>query len=66
MEAVQAVSPMMWMIFIAATIITLAVLINKAVKLVMKVAVIAVMAGLVLYFLVQAGLILPPPVPGGH
>ena len=66
MESIQSVDPMIWMIFIAAAIITIAVLFNKAIKVIMKVAVIAVMAIVVIYFLVQAGLILPPPTPGGN
>ncbi|WP_372808019.1 hypothetical protein [Pontiella sp.] len=48
---------MMWLIIAGAVIITVAALINKAVKLTMKLAVIAVMLVLVFYFLQQAGII---------
>lgn len=65
MESVQSISPMMWMILIAAAIISLAVLFNKAVKFTLKLAVITVMAVFVVYFLVQAGIIPPPALPKG-
>ena len=66
MESVQAISPMMWMILVAAAVISIAVLFNKAVKFALKLAVIAVMAVFVIYFLVQAGIIPPPTLPEGN
>jgi hypothetical protein len=50
---------MMWLIIAGAVIITFAALINKAIKLAMKLAVIAVMLMLVFYFLQQAGIFQP-------
>ncbi|VGO17148.1 hypothetical protein PDESU_05743 [Pontiella desulfatans] len=59
MEALQTLSPMTWIILIVAIAISIAVLFNKAIKATMKLAVIAVMALLVIYFLQQAGLFQP-------
>jgi hypothetical protein len=53
---------MSWIILILAAAISLAVLFNKAIKWVLKLAVIAIMAVYALYFLVQANIIeLPTP-----
>jgi hypothetical protein len=48
---------MTWLIIIAASIIFVTLLFNKAVKLILKLAVLVVMALFVAYFLRQAGII---------
>ena len=60
METLQSINPMIWIIVLAATLISTLVLFNNAVKPALKLAVVAVMALLVVYFLIQAGLIGPP------
>ncbi len=57
METLQSIPPMTWMIIIAATVISGAVLFSKAIKALLKLAVILVMVAFVIYFLVQAGVI---------
>lgn len=57
MEALQSISPMTWLVMIAAVIISTVVLFNKAVKFMLKLAVIVVMLLLAIYFLHQAGII---------
>ncbi len=57
MESLQNMPPMTWMIIVAAIIITGAVLFSKAIKVLLKLAVILVMVLFVVYFLVQAGII---------
>ena len=56
-DAWKEMDPMIWIITAAAVIISIAVLFNKAIKLFLKLAVIGVVALVVLYFLVQSGLI---------
>lgn len=57
METLQSIPPMTWMIIVSAVIITVAVLFSKAIKALLKMAVILVMITFVVYFLVQAGII---------
>lgn len=59
-EALQTMNPMVWLIIASAIIISIAVLFNKAIKLVLKLAVIAVVVLFVFYFLVQANVIVLP------
>ena len=59
MEALKSLDPMTLLISIAAAIICCLVLFNKAVKFMLKLAVIGVMLICVVYFLVQAGVIGP-------
>lgn len=59
MEALKSLDPMTLLISIAAVIICCLVLFNKAVKFMLKLAVIGVMLICVVYFLVQAGVIGP-------
>ena len=61
METLQQISPMTWIIIVAAIVITIAVLFNKAIKFALKIAAIAVAAAFVVYFLIQNGIIEPPP-----
>ena len=61
-DALQNIPPMTWMIIAAAAIICLVVVFNKAVKFMLKLAVIAVMLVFVVYFLVQAGIIELPAI----
>jgi hypothetical protein len=62
LDSLQTIDPMSWIILILAAAISLAVLFNKAIKWVLKLAVIAIMAVYALYFLVQANIIeLPTP-----
>jgi low affinity Fe/Cu permease len=61
MENLSSISPMTWIIILAAALIGAFVLFNKAVKLTLKLAVIVVMVLFVVYFLIQAGLVEPPP-----
>ncbi|HEY5621253.1 MAG TPA: hypothetical protein VIR77_01495 [Pontiella sp.] len=56
-ESLRAMAPMTWLIMLAAAFICLFVLFNKAVKLMLKLAVIVIMALLVAYFLRQAGIL---------
>jgi hypothetical protein len=56
-EALKDLDSMTWIIIAAAGIIGVAVLFNKAIKFMLKLAVIAVMILFVGYFLVQAGII---------
>lgn len=56
-ELLKNLDSMTWMIIAAASIICAIVLFNKAVKFMLKIAVILVMILFVGYFLIQAGLI---------
>ena len=60
MESLQTINPMTWIIIIAALLISVIVLFNKAVKFILKLAVIGVMVLFVAYFLIQAGIIEAP------
>ncbi len=60
METLANISPMTWIILIAAVIICVSVLFAKAIKFVLKLAVIVVMLLFVVYFLRQAGISLLP------
>lgn len=60
MEALKTMHPMVWIILVSAVFISVTVLFNKAVKLVLKLAVLAVVAMFVVYFLVQANVIVLP------
>ena len=60
MEALQTMHPMVWIILVSAVIISVTVLFNKAIKFVLKLAVFAVVAMFVIYFLVQANVIVLP------
>jgi len=60
MESLQSIDPMVWIIIIAAALIGAFVVFNKAVKFVLKLAVIGVLILFVGYFLIQAGIIDPP------
>jgi hypothetical protein len=59
-EALKTMNPMVWLIIGSALIITIAVLFNKAVKFALKLAVIGVVLFCVVYFLVQANVIVLP------
>ncbi|MEA2069327.1 MAG: hypothetical protein U9P12_09010 [Verrucomicrobiota bacterium] len=54
------IEPMVWLIIGAATIISVAVVFAKTIKVVLKLAVVAVMLAFVGYYLVQAGIIQLP------
>ncbi len=60
MEAIESLQPMHWIIFAAAAFIAVAVIFNKAIKVLLKLAVIGVVFMFVIYFLVQAGVVEPP------
>ncbi|MDF7798085.1 hypothetical protein P4C99_01320 [Pontiellaceae bacterium B1224] len=60
LEALKTMHPMVWIILVAAVVITVASLFNKAIKFALKLAVIGVAALFVLYFLVQANVIVLP------
>lgn len=60
METLKDIAPLTWIIIAAALVISIAVLFNKAIKRLLKVAVILVAAAFVIYFLVQNGVIDPP------
>lgn len=60
MDALQSISPMTWLIIIAAVFICTTVLFNKAIKLFLKFAVLAVIFLFVAYFLIEAGIIPHP------
>lgn len=60
MEKLQSISPMAWIIIGTAVLISMLVLFNKAVKFILKLAVIIVMVLFVVYFLVQAGVMESP------
>lgn len=60
MDTFSALPPMTWMIIASAVIICVLVLFAKAIKVTLKLAVIAVMLLFVAYFLVQAGVIQLP------
>lgn len=64
MESLQSIDPMTWIIIIAAVVISTVVLFNKAVKFILKIAVISVMILFLLYFLIQAGVIEAPSLGG--
>ena len=66
METVQQIDPMTWIIIVAAMVISIAVILNKAIKFVLKLAAIGVCLLFVVYFLIQAGVIMPPELPGGN
>ncbi len=57
MESLQSIDPMTWIIVVVAVLISTVVLFNKAVKFILKIAVIGVMILFVVYFLVQAGIL---------
>jgi len=57
MEALSNIDSMTWTIIIAAIFICLATLFSKAIKFLLKLAVIIVMLFVVAYFLVQAGIL---------
>ena len=57
MESLRSIAPMTWLIMLSAAVICLFVLFNKSVKLMLKLAVIVIMALFVAYFLRQAGII---------
>ena len=57
MESLKNLDSMTWMILAAAGIICTVVVFNKAVKFMLKLAVIGVMILFVGYFLIQAGVI---------
>lgn len=59
-EAIKTMHPMVWIIIVAAIVICSTVLFNKAIKFVLKLAVIGVAILFVVYFLVQANVIVPP------
>jgi hypothetical protein len=60
MDALSSIDSMTWTIIAAATVICIATLFSTAIKFLLKLAVIAVMLGVVAYFLVQAGIIRLP------
>lgn len=60
LEALKIMHPMVWIILVSAVIISIAVLFNKAITLVLKLAVLGVVAMFVIYFLVQANVIVLP------
>lgn len=60
LEALQTMHPMVWIILVSAVIITVGVLFNTAIKFVLKLAVLLVLAMFVVYFLVQANVIILP------
>lgn len=62
MEALESIQPMHWIIFAAAAFIGVTVIFNKAIKLLLKLAVIGVILLFVIYFLVQAGVVEPPAI----
>lgn len=57
MDILQSLSPMVWLILISATLIVGFTLFAKAIKLTLKLAIMAVMALVVIYFLRQANII---------
>lgn len=59
-EALQSMNPMVWIIIVAAVVISIAVLFNKAIKWFLKLAAIAVALMFVVYYLVQANVITLP------
>ncbi len=56
MDFIQSLDPMTTVILLAAAIITVLVLFAKFIKGILKLAIIAVMVLLIVYFLRQAGL----------
>ena len=60
MEELSTIDPMTWMIVVSAIIICVLALFSKAIKTMLKLAVIVVMLVFVAYFLVQAGIIQLP------
>jgi len=56
-ETLKSVDTMTWLIAAVAAVICSAVLFNKAIRFMLKLAVIAVLALIVGYFLVQSGVI---------
>ena len=56
----ESIPPMHWIIFAAAACITVAAILNKAIKVLLKVAIIGVVLLFVVYFLVQDGVIVLP------
>ena len=60
MEVLQNIDSMTWLIIAAAIIICISVLFAKAIKNILKIAVIGVMILLVGYFLIQARIIVLP------
>ncbi len=60
MENLSTIDPMVWMITTSAIIICVLALFAKAIKPLLKLAIIAVMLVFIAYYLLQAG-ILPSP-----
>ena len=60
MTGPESIPPMHWIIFAAAAFITVAAILNKAIKIILKVAIIVVVLMFVIYFLVQDGVIVLP------
>lgn len=60
-EALQMMNPMVWIIIGSAVIISIASLFNPAITFPLKLAVIGGMLLFVIYFLVQAQVIILPP-----
>jgi hypothetical protein len=60
LEALQTMNPMVWLIIGAAVFICVTVLFNKAIKWILKLAAIGVAVMFVVYFLVQANVIVLP------
>ncbi|MDF7806475.1 hypothetical protein P4E94_03425 [Pontiellaceae bacterium B12219] len=62
LEAFKAMHPMVWIILVAAAVISGAVIFNRAIHLLLKLAVIGVAVLFVVYFLIQANVITLPEV----
>jgi hypothetical protein len=62
LEALKTMHPMVWIILVAATVICSTVVFNKAIHVLLKLAVIGVAIMFVVYFLVQANVIVLPNV----
>ena len=60
MENLSTIDPMVWMITASAIIICVLALFAKAIKPLLKLAIIAVMLVFITYYLLQVGLIPPP------
>jgi len=62
LETLKSMSPMVWIIIAAAIFITVGVFFNKAIKFALKLATVAVVLLFVVYFLVQAQVIILPTI----
>jgi uncharacterized membrane protein len=60
MEFTDSMDATTWMVVLAASVIITLVLFSKAIKFILKLAVIAVMLAVIAYFLQQAGIIQIP------